>query len=66
MFFLLKTWWSARDYCLSKGLELISLETEFEVRYIRQKLLERNDAARDFTYWVGLNDNDNDGKKMEI
>ena len=47
---------------MSKGLELLSLETELEVRYVRQKLLERNDVARDFTYWVGLNDNDNDGK----
>ncbi|XP_072025333.1 uncharacterized protein [Amphiura filiformis] len=60
--FTSKTWWSARDYCQQQsGRQLVSLETEYDVRYVRQKLMERTDGSQNYVYWVGLNDNSDTG-----
>ncbi len=59
-----RTWWAAKDYCMLFGRRLLSLETENEVRFVRQKLLEKTDGAENYAYWVGLNDNSNEGKEI--
>ena len=51
-------WIDARDACHADGLELISLNTEEEVRFIRNVLVDNGDIE---DYWVGLNDQTTEG-----
>ena len=51
-------WMEARDACHADGRELFSLNTEEEVRFIRNVLIDNGNIDH---YWVGLNDQTTEG-----
>ncbi|KAF4518118.1 hypothetical protein B566_EDAN007819 [Ephemera danica] len=60
-----KNWHEASDYCRSRGMELVTIETEAENNALIKKvneLLENEEPSFDSYFWIGLNDLGKEGE----